>query len=263
MATMRENIIELDSVTKTYGGSGLFARRKGQSRAVSEVSLNILRGETYGIVGESGSGKTTLAHLILGILKTDAGHIFIKNEEVLNSDFSSGSMSNVIQFVFQDPFGALNPRKTVGWSIEEALHIHNIGERRSRKDKTLEMMSRVGLSKSYYDRYPRQLSGGQRQRVAIASALILTPEILVIDEGVSALDVSIQASILNLLNELKTSMNLTLVFITHDLNVVQYFCDRVAVIKDGELKEVFEVDTFYEDSHHPYTEHLFESTLKH
>lgn len=258
---MSETIIKLDNISKSYGGSGLFSRRKGESFAVSDVSLDILRGETYGIVGESGSGKTTLAHLILGILKADSGRIYIKNKEVLQKDYSSGSMSNVIQFVFQDPYGALNPRKTVGWSIEEALHIHNVGVRHERKDKTLEIMAQVGLSESYYDRYPRQLSGGQRQRVAIASALILTPEILVVDEGVSALDVSIQASILNLLNELKATMNLTLVFITHDLNVVQYFCDRVAVIKDGVLKEVFAVDTFYEDSHDSYTEHLFESTL--
>lgn len=256
---MHEYIIELDGISKTYGAGGLFARRN-QTRAVSDVSFSVLPGETYGIVGESGSGKTTIAHLILGILKPDAGQVFIKGQD---KSHAGAAMSNVIQFVFQDPFGALNPRKTVGWSIEEALHIHNIGERHERKEKTLEMMARVGLSHSYYDRYPRQLSGGQRQRVAIASALILTPEILVIDEGVSALDVSIQASILNLLNELKASMNLTLVFITHDLNVVHYFCDRVAVLKDGELKEVFTVDTFYEQEHHPYTEHLFESTLTH
>ena len=123
-------------------------------------------------------------------------------------------------------------------------------------------MDRVSLSESYYDRYPHQLSGGQRQRVAIASALIMNPEILVIDEGVSALDVSIKASILNLLNELKESMDLTLVFITHDLNVVQYFCDRVAVIKDGQLKEIFNVDTFHTDSHDSYTTHLFQSILE-
>lgn len=256
---MTNTLIEVKNISKSYGKKRLFSR-KTPPLAVSDVSFQVNAGETFGIVGESGSGKTTIAHMIVGILKPDDGQIKIIDQDITAA--SNDKIDDTIQFVFQDPFGSLNPKKTVGWSIEEALHIHGIGSKKERKQKTLDLMSRVGLSGSYYDRYPHQLSGGQRQRVAIASALILEPEILVIDEGVSALDVSIQASILNLLNELKSSMNLTLVFITHDLNVVQYFCDRVAVIKDGELKEVFTVDTFHTDAHDAYTTHLFQSILE-
>lgn len=258
---MTESIIVLENISKSYQRKKLFGKQP-QDYAVQDVSLNINRGETFGIVGESGSGKTTIAHLMLGILKPDSGRIKIADHDITDLGAFKDEMTDTIQFVFQDPYGSLNPKKTVGWSVEEALHIHNIGDKQSRKKTTLELMKRVGLSNSYYDRYPHQLSGGQRQRVAIASALILNPDILVIDEGVSALDVSIQASILNLLNELKASMNLTLVFITHDLNVVQYFCDRVAVIKDGVLKEVFDVESFHTDTHDPYTTHLFQSILE-
>lgn len=254
-------LIVLENVSKSYD-SNTFLSRKPKTYAVDDVSLVVNRGETYGIVGESGSGKTTLAHLMVGILQPNSGSIKINEHDITVRGAFKDDMAGTIQFVFQDPYGSLNPKKTVGWSIEEALHIRNIGRKAERKDKTLALMERVGLSNSYYDRYPHQLSGGQRQRVAIASALILNPEILVIDEGVSALDVSIQASILNLLNSLKTSMQLTLVFITHDLNVVQYFCDRVAVIKDGVLKEVFDVETFHTDTHDDYTTHLFQSILE-
>lgn len=258
---MRQPIIEVENVSKTYGQNRWFKRNKPEY-AVDGVSLAIHRGETFGIVGESGSGKTTLAHMILGIIKPGNGRIKVLEHELTDPKVKLSDMSNKIQFVFQDPHGSLNPKKTVGWSIEEALHINNVGDSAKRKETTLALMDRVSLSESYYDRYPHQLSGGQRQRVAIASALIMNPEILVIDEGVSALDVSIQASILNLLNELKDSMDLTLVFITHDLNVVQYFCDRVAVIKDGQLKEIFNVDTFHTDPHDSYTTHLFQSILE-
>lgn len=258
---MRQPIIEVENVFKTYGQNSWFSRNKPEY-AVDGMTLAVNRGETFGIVGESGSGKTTLAHMILGILRPDNGRIKVLEHELTDPKVNLSVMSNKIQFVFQDPHGSLNPKKTVGWSIEEALHIHNVGDSAKRKETTLALMDRVSLSESYYDRYPHQLSGGQRQRVAIASALIMNPEILVIDEGVSALDVSIQASILNLLNELKDSMDLTLVFITHDLNVVQYFCDRVAVIKNGQLKEIFNVDTFHTDSHDSYTTHLFQSILE-
>ena len=258
---MDKAILRLENLTKAYQKprTKLFQPKKSFF-AVNNVNLEVYKGESLGIVGESGSGKTTIAKMIMDLVHPTSGEIFFESKKFSELDLKGRQeWRRHIQIVFQDPYGSLNPKKTIGWTLQEPLDIHHIGTLKERKEAVLKILEDVGLPGSYIDHLPHELSGGQRQRVAIAAALILKPQILLVDEGVSALDVSIQASILNLLKDLQDLYNLTYIFISHDLNVIQYFCDRVAVLYNGELQEVFQTEDFDKEKHCAYTKKLFAS----
>lgn len=256
---MVKPIIKVKNITKTYKiARKEFNQKSSFIDAVKNVSFHVLPGESFGIVGESGSGKSTIAHLIMGIIKLTDGDVFYKGKSITHlTRTEKKELSRHVQIVFQDPYSSLNPMRSIEWTVTEPLIIHRIGTKESRRQKVVAILEEVGLGESYLKKMPYELSGGQRQRIAIASALILEPEVIIIDEGVSALDVSIQASILNLLNKLKEKHNLTYLFISHDLNVVQYFCDKIAVIYLGEFIELFETEDYYQEEHADYTTELF------
>lgn len=258
-------ILKVEKVTKHFSRarSHFFSLKPNLVTAVKEVSLEIMAGESFGIVGESGSGKTTLANIIMGLIEPDAGEVLFEGQKMNPLTAKERrKFATEIQMVFQNPYATLDPRKTVGWSIQEPLIIHQKGTPQQQYQEVVKVLEEVELDESYYHRYPHELSGGQRQRIAIASAIILRPKLIVIDEGVSALDVSIQAAILNLLNELKRSYHLTYLFISHDLNVVEYFCDRVAVMYKSELVEIIDPAQKEREKLHPYTQKLFAAIPK-
>ena len=227
--------------------SSYYGKGKSRLRYLKNVSLTIGEGEIVGLVGESGSGKSTLAKCLLGLV-TD-----IEGELTVNAVRP--------QMVFQDPYGSLNPAKTVGWILEEPLRAMGIRDKAQRREKVLEMLKLVGLEEAHLQRRPAQLSGGQRQRVAIAGALIQGSKLIVLDEPVSALDVTLQAQILQLLVNLKEQLGLSYLFISHDVSVVYQICDRVAVMYRGEIVEEGDVDTVYDAPQHPYTKKLLEASL--
>ena len=227
--------------------SSYYGKGKSRLRYLKNVSLTIGEGEIVGLVGESGSGKSTLAKCLLGLV-TD-----IEGELTVNAVRP--------QMVFQDPYGSLNPAKTVGWILEEPLRAMGIRDKAQRRERVLEMIKLVGLEEAHLQRRPAQLSGGQRQRVAIAGALIQGSKLIVLDEPVSALDVTLQAQILQLLVNLKEQLGLSYLFISHDLSVVYQICDRVAVMYRGEIVEEGDVDTVYDAPQHPYTQKLLEASL--
>jgi len=258
---MRESIIEVKELTKEYKSPRpTFWQKDTVVKAVNKVSFQLFSGESFGLVGESGCGKSTTGQLMLQLIKQTSGSIFYKGKDV--SQFSSKELKDwrkEVQIVFQDPYSSLNPKRNIEWILNEPLEIHKIGTKATRKELVLQTLDDVGLDASYLKRMPFELSGGQRQRVAIASAIILKPEFILIDEGVSALDVSIQAQILNLLNELQKKYQLTYFFISHDLNVVQYFCDRIAVMYLGEIVEIVKTEDIGDMPQHPYAQALFSS----
>lgn len=230
---------------------------KQQIRAVNQLDLTLYEGEVFGLVGESGCGKSTTGHIVAGILPHTQGAIFYQGKSLsAMSRAERRTMQKDIQIILQDPYASLNPKKKIGWIIEEPLCIHYRYDRKTRERLALEMLETVGLDESYLSRYPHELSGGQRQRVNIAAALMLGARILVADEAVSALDVSIQSQILNLLKRLQQTKKLTYLFISHDLNVVQYMSDRIGVMYLGHLVEYGRVDDVYTNARHPYTKAL-------
>ena len=222
----------------------LFEKRK-RNEVLKDLSFTMEKGEVLGLVGESGCGKSTLAKVILGLLKPDSGTVTV--------------YGNRPQMVFQDPYGSLNPAEKIGWIMEEPLRIQGKLPGKERRQKVLEMLKKVGLDEIIADRYPNQLSGGQRQRVCIGEALMTNPGLLVADEAVSALDVTIQAQILELLEQLKEEMGLSILFISHDMRVVYQLCDRVMIMKDGTIVESGDVDTVYFSPQHEYTKELLEA----
>ncbi len=236
----------------------LFRRRLGEVPAVDDVSLEVLEGESLGIVGETGSGKSTLARVLLNLLEPTSGVVRWRGEDVTHARGARlAQLRRARQLVFQDPAGSLNPRKTVGAAIAEPFAIHGLlPARAARARRVAELLEQVGLDAALANRYPHELSGGMRQRVGIARAIALGPELLVADEPVSALDVSIQAQILALLRELRRDLRLTLVLISHDLAVVRYMCERVAVMHDGRLVEVGSVDELFRAPREAYTREL-------
>ncbi|MGD0898670.1 MAG: ATP-binding cassette domain-containing protein [Thermoguttaceae bacterium] len=239
---------------------GLFSRVAGYVKAVDGVSFAVGRGETLGLVGESGCGKTTVGRTILRLGEPTAGRIELDGRDLAacrGRDLRD--LRRDMQIVFQDPFGSLNPRMTVRSIIEEGLIIHRLGDRHERLAQVDEVLRRVGLEPGYRDRYPHEFSGGQRQRISIARALVLRPRFMVLDEPLSALDVSIQSQILNLLVELRESFSLAYLFISHDLSVVEYLSDRVAVMYLGEIVEMATSDELYANPLHPYTKILMAS----
>ena len=257
---MNGPLVRAREIGRTFTSGGGLAGGRRQLRAVDGVDLDILGGETLGIVGESGCGKSTLGRLLLALLAPSSGSV-----EFDGTDLASLSRAELrrlrrdMQIVFQDPYASLNPRMRVGNIIGEGIEIHGIARGQAKRRAVLEMMERVGLSADTYDRYPHEFSGGQRQRIGIARALVLRPKFIVADEPVSALDVSIQAQILNLLADLKAEMSLTFAFISHDLRVVEHVSDRVAVMYLGRIVELASAADIYAFPRHPYTQALLAS----
>jgi peptide/nickel transport system ATP-binding protein len=252
-------LIECRNVSRVYHlGRGFFGAQR-TLRAVDGVTLQLQPGEVLAIVGESGSGKTTLARMLLGLLAPTSGEIRFNGAPIANQD--RRVLARRIQAVFQDPYASLNPRKTVGDIVALPLVVHRIGNAAERRVRVEEMLDLVGLARRLIHNYPSQLSGGQRQRVAIARALVMRPEIVVCDEPTSALDVSVQAQILNLLQDLRAQLALTYIFVSHDLSVVEYMADRVAVMYLGRIVELAPAQRLFSSPRHPYTQALLESVL--
>ena len=257
---MTENIIEVRDLVKHYPVTQgvVFKKTIGHVKAVDGVSFELKAGETLGVVGESGCGKSTLARVLMNLEKPTAGQVLYKGQDI--SKLSGGALRRLrrqIQLVMQDPYTSLNPRMTVGDLIGEPFEIHSeVAPRGSRRGKVKELLDLVGLNPEHINRYPHQFSGGQRQRIGIARALALRPEVIVCDEPVSALDVSIQAQVMNLLEKLQAELGLSYVFIAHDLSVVRHLSDRVAVMYLGKMVEVGTEDEIYERPTHPYTQAL-------
>jgi peptide/nickel transport system ATP-binding protein/oligopeptide transport system ATP-binding protein len=233
----------------------LLQRKVGAVQAVDGVDFDVMRGETLGIVGETGCGKSTTARLIMRLLEPTAGEIRFEGEDITKLKGSRlKATRREMQMIFQDPYSSLNPRKTVGATIAQPFAIHGLlKDKGERKRAVQELLETVGLSPEHYNRYPHEFSGGQRQRIGVARALALKPKLLIADEPVSALDVSIQAQVLNLLREMQRELGLTLVFIAHDLSVVRHMCDRVAVMYLGRIVEIGPGDALYDYPRHPYT----------
>ena len=241
-------VVEAKNLNVYYSvkGKGMFGKKE-QKHVVQNVDFHIKRGEILGLVGESGCGKSTLAKCVVGLNKNYTGTLNVKEEHP--------------QLVFQDPYSSLNPTKKIGWILEEPLKIHGMQDKAKQKELVDQMLTQVGLDPSYADRYPSELSGGQRQRISIGGSLILDSKFIVADEPVSALDVTVQSQVLNLLLDLHRTRELTYLFISHDLNIVRNFCNRVIVMYLGEIVEEAEVEEIYEDPKHPYTQLLFHSIL--
>lgn len=255
---MSEPLIEVSNLKKYFPiTGGVFSRTVGNVKAVDDVSFTINKGESFGLVGESGCGKSTIGRTILRLNEKTDGTVLFKGEDIHKlSKAKMRKMRPQLQIVFQDPFSSLNPRIKVGEAIGEALLDHGLANRNQVRELVMETMQICGLAPYHYDRYPHEFSGGQRQRIGIARALILNPEFIVADEPVSALDVSIQAQIINLLTDLQHEKQLTYLFISHDLSVVEHLCDRVGVMYLGSMVEMADKKELFKNPLHPYTKAL-------
>ena len=255
-------LLRIENLTKTYvSKAGVFQKRKSVI-AVNSVTLSIYKGKTLGLVGESGCGKTTLGRTLIQLEKATSGQIFYKGNDVtkLNSN-QLQCFRKDIQLIFQDPYSSLNPTKKIGCAIQEPMEVYKLYENNNiRKQKVFELLEKVGLSTSDYDKYPHQFSGGQRQRIGIARAIALQPKLIICDESVSALDISVQAQVLNLLNDLKDDFGFTYLFISHDLSVVKYMSDRIAVMNKGEIEEIAEAEILYHSPQKSYTQKLIKAS---
>jgi oligopeptide transport system ATP-binding protein len=259
-AAGREALVQVRGLKKHFPiTSGIILQRQvGAVKAVDDVSFNIFKGETLGLVGESGCGKSTTGRTVLQLYKPTEGSVVFEGQELTTmSSPDLRKMRRRMQMIFQDPFASLNPRMSVGSIVSEPLRIHNVIKNKAELQEYVEnLLQRVGLNPYYVNRYPHEFSGGQRQRVGIARALALRPSFIVADEPISALDVSIQAQVVNLLEELQDEFNLTYLFIAHDLSMVRHICDRVAVMYLGKIVEMGPTEEVYENPLHPYTQAL-------
>lgn len=236
---------------------GLFSATVGYVKAVDDVSFTIKKGETLGLVGESGCGKTTTGRTIIRLLEATGGSVFFEGKDVLKMQGEElRKLRKDVQIIFQDPYSSLNPRLTVGQMLMEVFKVHQIAEGASAQQQVSELLETVGLRRQYFNRYPHEFSGGQRQRIGIARALAVKPKFIVCDEPVSALDVSIQSQVINLLQDLQKAFGLTYLFIAHDLSVVEHISDRVAVMYLGKVAEIASYKDLYKNPKHPYTEAL-------
>jgi len=252
------SLLETKEVVKHYPiRGGIFLRPIASVKAVDGVSLYILPGETLGLVGESGCGKSTLGRLILRLEEPTSGDIIFQGESILGYDLKQlRALRQEMQIIFQDPFSSLNPRKNVSHIVGEPLLVHGMTDRHEREARVLDLLEVVGLKREHMRRYPHQFSGGQRQRIGVARALALNPKLIICDEAVSALDVSIRGQVINLLQDLQEEFGLTYLFISHDLNVVEHISDRVAVMYLGKIVELADSRSLYKVPLHPYTQAL-------
>jgi oligopeptide transport system ATP-binding protein len=252
------SLLEVRNLKKHFPvGDGLFSRKKGAVKAVDGVNLAVYEGETLGLVGESGCGKSTLGRTILRLIEPTGGEVIFQGKNLLAmSQRELRDTRREMQIIFQDPYASLNPRMRVGDIIGEGLEIHRLAKGKAKRDRVMELLHQVGLREDHYARYPHEFSGGQRQRIGIARALAVSPKFIVCDEPVSSLDVSIQAQIINLLQELQEKMHLTYLFISHDLRVVEHISHRVAIMYLGKVVEIANSETIYRDAKHPYTRAL-------
>ncbi|XGC79491.1 ABC transporter ATP-binding protein [Bdellovibrio bacteriovorus] len=255
---MSDIILEAKNIKKHFPiKKGLLLREVASVKAVDDVSLVVRKGETLGLVGESGCGKSTLGRTLIRLYEPTSGGINFDGQDFLNLKGEAlRKKRKNMQMIFQDPYASLDPRMTVGQIIRQPMDIHDIGTNAERTARVLELIELVGLRKAHVNRYPHEFSGGQRQRISIARAIALNPELIICDEPVSALDVSIQAQILNLLKDLQEKLKLTYVFISHDLSVIEHTCDRIAVMYLGKIVEIADRDELFKNPKHPYTQAL-------
>lgn len=258
---MSEVLLKVDHLKKYFPiTGGIFGKKVGEVKAVDDVSFYVKKGETLGLVGESGCGKSTTGRVLMRLLEPTAGQVEFDGKDLTKLKAEEmRQMRKEIQMVFQDPFASLNPRHTVEKILEEPLIVHGVKDKAERKKRVKEMLEVVGLNSYHAKRYPHQFSGGQRQRIGIARALMTKPKLIIADEPVSALDVSIQSQVLNLLEDLQKEFQLTYIFIAHDLGVVKHISDRVGVMYLGRLVEITEAEKLYENPLHPYTKALLAS----
>jgi peptide/nickel transport system ATP-binding protein/oligopeptide transport system ATP-binding protein len=252
-----EPLIKVNHLVKHFPGKKELFKAPTVVKAVNGLSFTIEKGETYGLVGESGCGKSTTGRMLLRLIEPTSGEVFYQGKDILKLNrIELRQIRKDMQIVFQDPFSALNPRIRVGEAIREVLDIHNIGEPNTRREQVYELFHRVGLNREQYDRYPHEFSGGQRQRIVLARALAVDPGFIVCDEAVSALDVSTQSQIINLLADLQQDLSLTYLFIAHNLSVVRHISDKIGVMYLGNLVEEANTDDLFSEPLHPYTQAL-------
>ncbi len=258
MGNMSIPLLQVNNLKKYFPSKkGLLSKKVDYVKAVDDISFYINEGETFGLVGESGCGKSTTGRMLLRLIEPTEGEVIYKGENIL--DLSKDKMQKLrkeIQIIFQDPYSSLDPRVTIGKTIGEVLNIHKVSKGKEKKERVIQLLEAVGLGAQHLNRYPHEFSGGQRQRIGIARALALNPTLLVCDEPVSALDVSVQAQIVNLMQDLQEEFSLTYLFISHDLSVVHHICDRIAVMYIGKIVETTDKETLFNHPAHPYTQAL-------
>lgn len=255
---MSKPLLQVKGLKKYFDiTGGVFSRKVGEIKAVDDITFDVYEGEVFGIVGESGCGKSTAAKTILRLIEPTDGEIIFVDQNITELSFEEmRKLRRDMQMIFQDPYASLNPRQRIEKVLEEPLIVHGISDKQERKQRVQEILEVVGLTEEHGKRYPHQFSGGQRQRIGIARALILNPKLIICDEPVSALDVSIQSQILNLMEDLQEQFGLTYIFISHDLSVVKHISDRIGVMYLGKMVELADNETLYEEPLHPYTQSL-------